>query len=239
MKTKISIYICDDDKNSIIRIEKFLYHFFINECEYKITSFQSGEDLLSECNKYCPDVVFLDIDMPNMTGFEVAEHLQAIKKDLLIIFITNYEDKVYQSWVYQPFWFIRKNHIEDLNIVLPKLLAKIERGRKDSKVKLILNNSIAELDLNSIIYIESLKHDIVLNNINGEKTVFRCRISDAEAQLSEYYVVRIQKGILVNLRFVLRVTSRQILLTNGLVLSLSRDRVEHVKNKFMFYLREI
>lgn len=237
MKLKINICICDDDKISLDRVEDFLNRFFADKCDYSMASFQNGEDLLNYCEKNCPDVVFLDIDMPAMTGFEVAERLQMIKKNVLIIFITSYEDKVYQSWEYQPFWFVRKNHIEDLNIVLPKLFAKMEQEQKETVVKLVSNNSATELDLDNVVYIESYKHDIILHDKNGGKATFRCRISDAEAQLLDHYIVRIQKGILVNLRFVSRVTSRNILLTDGSVLSLGRDRIEDVKNKFMLYVR--
>ena len=237
MKKKIKFYICDDDNNALEKTKHILNLHVSDKYDYLIFTFQNGEDLLNYCEKNCPDVVFLDIDMPTMTGFEVAERLQTIKKNVLIIFITSYEDKVYQSWEYQPFWFVRKNHIEDLNIVLPKLFAKMEQMQKETVVKLVSNNSVTELDLDNVVYIESYKHDIILHDKNGGKATFRCRISDAEAQLLDHYIVRIQKGILVNLRFVSRVTSRNILLTDGSVLSLGRDRIEDVKNKFMLYVR--
>ena len=239
MKTKIKFYICDDDNYALEKIKHILNQHVSDKYEYSIVTFQNGEDLLNHCEKRCPDVVFLDIAMPVMTGFEVAERIQAIKKNVLIIFITNYDDKVYQSWQYQPFWFVRKSHIEDLNIVLPKLFAKIELMQKETAVKLVSNNSVLEVDLDNVVYIESYKHDIILHNKNGGKTMFRCRVSDAETQLSDHYVVRVQKGILVNLKFVSRVTSRNILLTTGAELSLGRDRIETVKNKFMLYVREI
>ena len=64
--------------------------------------------------------------MPELDGFEVAEKLQSSKKNALIIFITSHEDKVYQSWKYQPFWFVRKSHMEDLNVVFPLLCINLK-----------------------------------------------------------------------------------------------------------------
>jgi two-component SAPR family response regulator len=54
------------------------------------------------------DVIFLDIDMPEITGFDAAKKVKEISPESKIIFVTSKHDLVYNSFEYQPFYFIRK-----------------------------------------------------------------------------------------------------------------------------------
>lgn len=239
MDNRISIYLCDDDKTSIEKIKSEINRLLGKKRSYEITEFENGRDLIRQWNTAFADVVFLDIDMPEISGFETASILQKGKPDTLIIFVTSHEDQVYHSWVFQPFWFVRKSHIDDLEIVLPRLLSKIdtEREKKKCLFHLAAENCIAELDINSLIYIESFRHDIIIYDKNKEPLRLRCRISDAEKQLCPLHIIRIQNGILVNCRFISKITSRDVILTDGKKLYLSRNRIDYVKDKFQEFVR--
>lgn len=239
MKDNIMIYLCDDNRLFAEKIEKEINRILAKKRKYNIRSFQTGRGLINQWNKEFADVVFLDIDMPEMSGFEVATKLQKSKEDIIIIFVTSYEDKVYQSWVYQPFWFVRKSHIDDLEIVLPRLLTKIDAEYE--KEKNIFNlrgeNCVIEMDINSVTYIESFRHDIIINYKNKKQSQLRCKISDAEVQVSPLDIVRVQRGILVNCRYISRVTSREVILTDGKKIHINRERIDYVKDRFQHFVR--
>ena len=238
MKNKIITYLCDDNKSFVDDIAKRIKTILSNDREVEIVKFIDGKSLILQWNKQFADVVFLDIDMPELDGFEVAEKLQSSKKNALIIFITSHEDKVYQSWKYQPFWFVRKSHMEDLNVVFPRLLAKIdaEYEKENNFFNLYGENSVVELDINSLMYIESYRHNIIIHYKNNNQEV-RCKISNAEEQLLGKNIIRVQKGFLVNCRFISKITSREVILTNGRKIHLSRDRISSVKDEFQRFLR--
>ena len=238
MKNKIITYLCDDNKSFVDDIAKRIKTILSNDREVEIVKFIDGKSLILQWNKQFADVVFLDIDMPELDGFEVAEKLQSSKKNALIIFITSHEDKVYQSWKYQPFWFVRKSHMEDLNVVFPRLLAKIdaEYEKENNFFNLYGENSVVELDINSLMYIESYRHNIIIHYKNNNQEV-RCKISNAEEQLLGKNIIRVQKGFLVNCRFISKITSRDVILTNGYSIHLSRDRLSFVKDEFQRFLR--
>lgn len=134
MTDMLKFYICDDDKlyaNTIKnKISVYMNNTSNDDKTYTISVFNDGDSLLKEFNRQFADVVLLDIDMPGMNGFEVASLIQKRKEDILIMFVTNHEDRVFQSYDYHPFWFIRKNHLDDLNVILPKLMKKIEVEKK-------------------------------------------------------------------------------------------------------------
>ena len=234
---KISIYLCDDNQIFIEKIENAIQHILSDKCLYELKSFDNGIALIDVWNEKEADVVFLDIDMPDMTGFDVAEKLQEMNKNVIIIFITSYEDKVYQSWDFQPFWFVRKSHLEDLEKVFLKLISKIDEEKRETSFQLIVADKATEININEIEYIYAEKHYVVFKNVVGEDIKIRCKISDIEEQLYNVHFIRIQKGVIVNCRCISKITSRDVILDNGDKIHISRDRLENARNAFQEFIR--
>ena len=239
MKNNLKFYICDDDNNfaNSAKREIDLYMNDVRNCETIV--FNSGTALLRQFDKQCADVILLDIDMPEMSGFEVASLLQKRKENILILFVTSHEDKVYQSYDYHPFWFIRKSHMHDLQVIIPKLLRRIDADdeRKRLTFNLKTENCVVEIDINTVIYIEAYKNDIIMQDkVSGEKQV-RCKMTDAEKQLYPLNIIRIQNGVLVNCRYISKITSREVILTDGTHLGLSRSKIDFVREEYQNFIR--
>ncbi len=239
MKDNLKFYICDDNSSFANKIKKEIDLYMSSIRNYETIVFNSGVALLKQFDKQVADVVLLDIDMPGMNGFEVASLLQKRKEDILILFVTSHEDKVYQSYDYHPFWFIRKNHIHDLRVIIPKLLRKIdaEDERKRLTFNLKAENCVVEIDINTVIYIESYRNDIIIQDrVFGKKQV-RCKITDAEKQLYPLNIIRIQNSFLVNCRYIAKITSREVILTDGTHFGLGRSKIEFVREEYQNFIR--
>ena len=106
------IILCDDDTAFTQVFEKRLLTVFK---KYGITpeivSAHTGVEALREITRRPTDVLFLDIDMPEKDGFSVAEELSAMPSKPLIIFLSGMEDLVYQSFAFQPFWFLDRKSV--------------------------------------------------------------------------------------------------------------------------------
>lgn len=242
MENDIIIYLCDDNHKFINIIEDQIENILTSQQKpYEITTFSNGEDLLIRFDEYSADIVFLDIDMPSMTGFEAAEKLQAIKDSVHIVFISSHEDKVFQSYEFHPFWFVRKSHLEDMGIVLPKLLVKIDSDRKHKQgsFKLRCENGMVEVDINKIKIVSAYKHYIFIKDTSSNEQKIRCRLCDAEKQLYPFNFIRVQNGVIVNCRFISKVNSRAVIMLDGEKINISRDKVEYVKNEFQKFMRSI
>ncbi|MBQ4630111.1 MAG: response regulator transcription factor [Clostridia bacterium] len=239
MKKEIEIYMCDDDEAFIRAVTPLISNLIGENRRIKITEFLDGDSLIKKCKTNIPDVVFLDIDMPGMNGFEIADKLHANNMDMCIIFLTSYDDMVYRSWSYQPFWFVRKSHLQDLNLVLSQLLTKIDSMYEKicGIVELCIDSKIYEININTITSIYSHKHYIILEENYKEVLKIRGKISDIEAQISKMYFVSVQKGILVNLRFVKKITSRHVIFKNGFQINISRSYIDLVKSEYQRYMR--
>ena len=88
MKTKLKILFVDDDLKYSLVLKRFLE----NE-GYDVTYAGNGAMAIKEFGIVKPDLVLLDINMPEMNGFEVAEKIREQDKHTLIFFLSDRSDK--------------------------------------------------------------------------------------------------------------------------------------------------
>lgn len=112
----IEILICDDDREFAL-LEKEVVGETAARCQQEvwIELYQSGKDLIQalaqkEDTKLC--IVLLDINMPELSGYDVAKIMNDRYPEVLILFVSAKEELVYASFEYHPFRFIRKNYFK-------------------------------------------------------------------------------------------------------------------------------
>lgn len=240
MEETLRLYICDDSPIFLRTMKNILLHYFDQynrSCD--IECFESGRALLNQWKQKHADVVFLDVDMPGLDGFDVAARLRESSANTLIVFVTNHDDAVYRIWDYKPFWFVRKSHLNDVQNLFPPLLHKLAVNAQYERNLCYLKNDtqMITIDLNLLVSIESSQHNLLLKDTLGNTRIFRCKIAEAEKQLSPFHILRVQKGLMVNCRAISKVTSREVILSDNTTFPIGRDRVTDVKNSFHRYLR--
>ena len=236
---KIRFYVCDDQQEFIDEIKKQMRAVTDGGINYETKDFTDGAELIEYYAQKRADAVLIDINMPNMNGFSVAEKLYELDPDVLIVFVTSHEDMVFRSFEYRPVGFVRKSHPDDLEFVMPRLLNKIDSVRKkhDGRFEFKTNSSSLRLDVNTLMYIEAVGHNICIKSNGSDDIMTRCRISDAYDQVYPLHMIRINSGIIVNCRFISKITSRELVLTDGTRLNVSRSRLDNVRAEFQKYIR--
>ena len=112
----LSIAICDDQQDSLETIEEELHRSSKNlNVEIETHLYTDGNDMLElmKNNKDYFDVVFLDIDMPKISGLDVAAKMRSINQEILLVFISAHEQYVFDSIDYSPIKYIRKLKMHD------------------------------------------------------------------------------------------------------------------------------
>lgn len=71
----------------------------------ELFSYDNGKSVISFAKKSRVDVIFLDIDMKNLNGFEVAKRLIEINDETLIVFVSAYDQFVYDVFEFYPLPF--------------------------------------------------------------------------------------------------------------------------------------
>lgn len=248
----LNIAICDDELIAAQQIEKNVAAEFQNKnVNVNISLFTQGQKLIDEFTNNPFDIIFLDIYMPDKSGFDVAKKVREISSDTYIIFVTVKDDLVFDSFDYYPFQFIRKETFFESDISKNDHLAQSIRKTIHQLIEHISDkNQIVLHDVNKkqhlifpseIEYIESDKH--YLNYyVSGhtEPLRERAKISDKCTELSNAGIIRIQKKYAVNLKHVKYIDNEydQIIMKSGKKLPVSKTFKIEIKESFKRYLRD-
>lgn len=239
----ISVAICDDEPIFLQYFYKLLFNEFnAIACSIQIEKFTDGKLFLSQHESNPFDVVFLDIDMPDFSGFDIAKTLQENHNNCNIVFVTNYGDLVYDSLYYQPFNFICKEPNSFFEKRLHLVVLQIVQNFKQNQMIGFENDSIGKTSvrLKDIVFVESNQHSSIFHTIDNNKIfVKRESINDVKISLEKYDFIHIHRKYIVNLRYFLKLdrTNNYMLLRNGVTLPISRKKKDYIENAYTEYLR--
>ena len=155
-----------------------------------------------EDSKDVYDCLFLDIDMPFMSGMKCAHKLREANNRVPIIFETNYSSLAIDGYSVNALGFIVKPvKQEDVDEVLDKLLEKIKEEADETKIIVKVKSGYQSIALNEIKYIEVNIHDIYYHCKND---VYQSRgvLKEIEKQLPSDKFVNCSNCYLVNLDYI-------------------------------------
>ena len=244
MKVVENVYIaiCDDDSNIASKIQKVVSACYKNIDEsIEISVFDNGTELIdSICkeNKYY-DMIHLDIDMPDKSGLEVAKILRESHDDIIIIFISSYEQYVFDSFEYSPFRYIRKNNmVEELRVALKSAYALYKKAEK----KYIIvkgEDSVHKIEQSEICYCDMILRKMYIHLKDNRVICTRKTIRDFLKEMDSNNFIKIHSGGVVNIKYIKEYREQSIILDNGTKLMTSRSAIKVIKNALIRYWREI
>ena len=204
----INIAICDDEKIYVDLIYNCMTNIMHSKSiGAKISKYQNSEELLAAHEKKHFDVLFLDIDMPVASGFDVSKVVRDISGDTYIIFVSAIHELVYNSFEYNPFYFICKtdqaNLFNDLEKVTDKLILHFQQHRKITVNDTTIGPVVVSLQ--NIVYIKSDKHYLKYYMSNRvEPYVERGSLKDKEEELDSPDFIKPHQRYLVNMNRIVK-----------------------------------
>lgn len=220
------IAIVDDDVIFVRSFANLLKEKFKDSAR-EISVFLSPQSFLSNSLNY--DILFLDIEMPGITGIELARKYNS--DNTKIIFVTNRDDMVFEAYnTTCSEGFIRKSALES---DLKTILRRISRDRqRDLFIPVKNGDTLAKVRYSDIIYIEKVSHNIIIKTTDNTYTK-RTTISEIESTLLPHGFVRTHVGFLVNLAHIEFIKSNHTVLTGGKIAPISRQNLKLVRNKYL------
>ncbi|ALF18426.1 DNA-binding response regulator [Fusobacterium animalis] len=183
-----------------------LKYFLNQEKEIKlIAEFNNPLDTLNFLENNTADVIFLDINMPDMNGISLGKIITKMYPDMKIVFITAYKDYAVDAFEIKAFDYLLKPYSESRIKNLLKSLINI----KNEKTILIKNNNLKKItvniderlyviSLNDIDYIEASEKETLIFS-NQKKYVSKIKISKWEEMLKGNNFYRCHRSFIVNL----------------------------------------
>ena len=178
----------------------------------------SAKQGLSALQEHKPDLVFLDIQMPHMTGFQMLEHLSQI--DFKIIFVTAYDTYAIRAIKYSALDYLVKPVDADELVEAVKKMTTVQShatpGQYQAMVINLTNYSgshkklavpttdrIHFLDVHDIIYCEANGNYTVIHLKGARQILSSKTLKEYEILLEEEGFCRVHHASLINLQCVL------------------------------------
>jgi two-component system, LytTR family, response regulator len=204
----------------------------------------NGQDALILIEKHKPQLIFLDIEMPRMNGFEMLNKVQ--DKNFHIIFTTAYDQYAIKAIKYAAFDYLLKPiDIEELITAISKV-ALTENNQTKKQVEVLQQNmqqqkkqlnklAIATLDglmfydINDIVHLEANSNYTYIYLVNKTKITASKTLKEFEELLPDDIFFRTHHSHLINLNYIKRYIKGdggQIELQNGTYVDVSRRKKE-------------
>lgn len=204
-----------------------------------VTEFSSGEKLLESPGSF--DIIFLDIGMDGLDGMQTAREMRRNGCRAVIIFVTAFEDRVFDAFDVGAFNFLVKPVSDDrFEEVLKKAAescANAENADKDERYITVKSGRVStKLALSEIMYAEVLDRKLTLHTVNGEVEYYG-RLSELENCTDDSFF-RTHRAYLINLRYLEKYTSSEVTLENGDKVLLAKQRYSALVKAYMRYIKE-
>lgn len=136
-------------------------------------SVSGGAEAVSFLRRTAVDLIFLDIEMGDVSGFDLARHIQAAYPKVMLVFLTGHVDFALNGYEFQPLDFLIKP-VNPLRLERVILQAEEQLGKRTPKtpavrVGLQVNGGLEIIQVDSILYIEKQGRKVYLVPARGSR----------------------------------------------------------------------
>ena len=218
------VAICDDSHTDAAFVQSMLRDWAVlRKIDISDEVFSSAESFLF---RYAEDkdwdILLLDIEMGAMDGVTMAKRIRQDNEAVQIVFITGYSDYIAEGYEVAALHYLMKPvNREKLLTVLDRALEK--RTQEDRCLNLELSGEMVRIPFYEIRYLD-VHQNYVTVHAKADYTVKRT-LGDFEKELDDRFH-RVGRGIILNLKYIQRVTKTEVRLSDGTVLPLPRGAYE-------------
>jgi len=213
---KIRILIADDDAGMRMIVRKLIEraddYVLVGEAE-------NGEELLALFDEERPEVVFMDVEMPGLTGVECARIIQDKAPKTVIIFATAHEEYMSDAFeVYAFDYLVKPFRIEraanTLNLIRERLrmhpqataIKQIPHTQSPARLMLQHRDGVSFLDMSDILMIQREERTSVIFTASGARLFTSDSLNKLEERLPENIFFRAHKSYIVNMNHIESIT---------------------------------
>jgi len=240
----MKVIIVDDERLSREELKRLLKDYSDVEIVAECVNAEEGKKKIEELK---PDLVFLDIEMPDKTGFEMLNEISAIPD---VVFISAYDEYAIKAFEFQVLDYllkpidakrlaecIKKYQIKEEKESLTS--SRTDKLKHDSKIFLKDGDNCWFVSLKDVLLFESLGNYVKVHLVNNVHPVIFNSLNAIENRLPEDMFFRANRKFIINLHHIESISTwvnngYMVKLSNGMDIDLSRR--QSVKFRDMFSL---
>ena len=249
----ISCIIIDDEAKNIKLLQNML-QLYCPSVNVLATDTEAKNGLLL-IDELQPQLVFLDVEMPHLNGFDLLKKLEPVNFET--IFVTAYSHYAVEAFEHHATGYITKpinaekliaavntatKRIEEKNINknLFSLLEKNTQAAAPDKIPLSTSNGLVFVKLAEILYCESSGNYTNFYLFNDKKIMVSRQLGEYEKLLPEACFIRIHDKYIINLSFIkeyIKGSGGDVVLENGKELPVASRRKEEFLARFEKWIK--
>lgn len=244
MKSKmrtIRIAICDDEEFYRNELEK-LVSVYGNEAEadLQIDIYSEAQTLTEEIEKKekMYEIIFFDVDMPEMSGIEAAKAIRKVDENVLICFVTSHERYALDAYgVDAVGYVIKPMKYTDVKKIMEKAKIQIYYRMDEEKaqkryLEVVSGRANVLIDLEKVVYIEKRRNQCVFHMTDGEQVCYDT-LAKVYKQLDVETFLYTHQGYIANFHYIKEVKRDAVCFGAGMEIPISRKYYEPIKKRHM------
>lgn len=239
----LRVALCDDHSGAIERYARLIFLIAEkNQIEIELSSFHSGESLLFQYADAPEqiDIIYLDIIMDKTDGMETARKLRDCKCKAQIIFLTSYEEYIYDAFDVNALHYLLKEEtsIDKFERVFLKA-ADMAMRKENERFTFEFNGETGVIPMEHISYFEIRQRLVTVHYGAGETSKFYASMEQLEERLSGKDFARTHRSFLVHLPYIVKFQRQSLRLRTGEEIPIGITYMQSLKRAFSDYISRL
>lgn len=236
---KYKIAICDDDRMSMEALKAIVTKIIGAKAEFY--EYSSGEELLKNIGEE-HQLIILDVGLGGINGFETAEKVREDNKDAVLVFCSGEFDPTPEAIKVVPYRYLKKQYPKEL--MEQELTSAIKRvGEIFDREALVTRDregNLCRLPIRQIAYIAKAKRGCMVHLLGESKRepkeyIVRKRLEELFEELATCGFDWPHSSYIVNMRLIAQMNDKELLLNDGVKLSVARSKYKYFVEAFTKY----
>ena len=229
----IRIAICDDEEKAVALHEQFVKDS-LQACSigYEITTYTQSRNLLYDITDdgFFYDLILLDIEMPGISGMEIPQQIKAFLPNVRIIFVTSHTEYAIDAFELSIFRYVPKSNLEVKLTTAVTDAAKLIELETGQEYTIQTAKRMEKIPYKDIYYIQRDGKNASIVSSAGTAKV-RKSLQQMFDELNTPEFIFIDRGYIVNIIQIMKISDGMAVLKNGEQLPISRSHLQEVKRQ--------
>ncbi len=228
----LRVSICDDDVATLSQLEE-LVRQYLDPGELCLATYSGYGEFLT--TRQYVDLLFMDIDLGDGCGIELAKEVKKTDSGTCVIFVTAHPEYVEESFEVEPVYFLVKPIRPDsFRRAMDRAMERLVAERQKSRLTVTFQNRVSAVALRDISYIE---FSVRSATIHAGTRVLRTyeKLSSLQQRVDSRFI-QCHKSYLVNMDYVIGFQGNTLELCGGVEIPVSQSRAKVTRETLLHHL---